>query len=130
MIHKGYDSKVHHDSWSTPLYQTSTVSFANAAQGEARFAGEQDGNLYSRLGNPPVRVLEERLAEVEGGSGALAFGSGLAAVSTILVHLTKAGDHVRCSRGISGCTLGLLSIMEEKYRIAHSLICMNDEQEI
>ncbi|ANU16828.1 methionine gamma-lyase [Planococcus maritimus] len=130
IIHKGYDSKVHHDSLATPLYQTSTFSFANAQQGEARFAGEQDGNIYSRLGNPTVRVLEERMAEIEGGSGALAFGSGMAAVSTILVHLTKAGDHVLCSRGIYGCTFGLLSIMEEKYGITHSLIAMTDEQQI
>ncbi|MFP3323611.1 methionine gamma-lyase [Planococcus sp. SIMBA_160] len=130
VIHKGYDSTVHHDSLTTPLYQTSTYSFANAEQGEARFAGEQGGNIYSRLGNPTVRVLEERMAEIEGGAGALAFGSGMAAVSAILVHLTKAGDHVLCSRGIYGCTFGLLSIMEEKYGITHSLIGMIDEQQI
>ena len=100
IIHEGYDSSVHHDSLATPLYQTSTYSFANAEQGEARFAGEQDGNIYSRLGNPTVRVLEQRMAEIEGGAAALAFGSGMAAVSAILVHLTKAGDHVLCSRGI------------------------------
>ena len=130
VIHEGYDSSVHHDSLATPLYQTSTYSFANAEQGEARFAGEQDGNIYSRLGNPTVRVLEQRMAEIEGGGGALAFGSGMAAVSAILVHLTKAGDHLLCSRGIYGCTFGLLEIMEEKYGITHSLIAMTTKEQI
>lgn len=130
VIHKGYDSTKHHDSLVTPLYQTSTYSFANAEQGEDRFAGNCEGNIYSRLGNPTVRVLEERMAEIEGGQGALAFGSGMASVSAILIYLTKAGDHVLCSRGIYGCTFGLLEIMEEKYGITHSLVSMTTEEEV
>ena len=130
VIHKGYDSSKHHDSLVTPLYQTSTYSFENAEQGEDRFAGNCEGNIYSRLGNPTVRVLEERMAEIEGGEGALAFGSGMAAVSATLIYLTKAGDHVLCSRGIYGCTFGLLEIMEEKYGITHDLVSMTTEQEV
>lgn len=130
VIHKGYDSAVHHDSLATPLYQTSTFSFETAEEGENRFAGEKEGNIYSRLGNPTVHVLEERMAGIEYGEGALAFGSGMAAVSAILIHLTKAGDHVLCSRGIYGCTFGLLEIMEEKYKITHNLVSMTNEEEI
>ncbi|ANU25753.1 methionine gamma-lyase [Planococcus versutus] len=130
VIHKGYDSSNHHDSLVTPLYQTSTYSFANAEQGEDRFAGNSEGNIYSRLGNPTVRVLEERMTEIEGGQGALAFGSGMASVSAILIYLTKAGDHVLCSRGIYGCTFGLLEIMEEKYGITHDLVSMTTEEEV
>jgi len=130
VIHKGYDSSKHHDSLVTPLYQTSTYSFANAEQGEDRFAGNCEGNIYSRLGNPTVRVLEERMTEIEGGAGALAFGSGMAAVSAILIYLTRAGDHVLCSRGIYGCTFGLLEIMEEKYGITHDLVSMTSEQQV
>lgn len=130
VIHKGYDSKDHHDSLSTPLYQTSTFSFANAEEGENRFAGNSEGNIYSRLGNPTVRVLEERMAEIEYGQGALAFGSGMASVSAILIYLTKAGDHVLCSRGIYGCTFGLLEMMEEKYGITHDLASLTTEEEI
>ena len=130
VIHKGYDSADHHDSLVTPLYQTSTYSFANAEQGEDRFAGNCEGNIYSRLGNPTVRVLEERMAQIEGGQGALAFGSGMAAVSAILIYLTKAGDHVLCSRGIYGCTFGLLEIMEEKYGITHDLVSLTTEQQV
>lgn len=130
IIHKGYDSAQHHDSLATPLYQTSTFSFATAEEGESRFAGASEGNIYSRLGNPTVRVLEERMAEIEFGGGALAFGSGMASVSAILIHLTKAGDHVLCSRGIYGCTFGLLEMMEEKYAIQHDLISMTTKEEI
>ncbi len=130
VIHKGYDSSKHHDSLAAPLYQTSTFSFATAEEGENRFAGNAEGNIYSRLGNPTVRVLEERMAEIEYGEGALAFGSGMAAVSAILIYLTKANDHILCSRGIYGCTFGLLEIMEEKYGITHDLVSMTTEEEI
>src|SRR6476619_6043370 len=98
VIHEGYDDAKHHGSLTVPLYQTSTFSFENAVQGERRFSGEEAGNIYSRLGNPTVRALEERMASLENGASALAFGSGMGAVSSILVHLTKAGDHIICSR--------------------------------
>lgn len=129
-IHAGYDSKEHFGSLATPLYQTSTYAFSSAEEGEARFSGEQEGYIYSRLGNPTVAALEERIATLEQGAAASAFGSGMAAVSAVLVHLTKAGDHVLCSRGIYGCTFGLLQLMEEKYGIQHTLISMQTEEEI
>jgi methionine-gamma-lyase len=130
VIHTGYNTSNHHDSLTVPLYQTSTFAFNSAEEGERRFAGEESGNIYSRLGNPTVRVLEERMAELENGSGALAFGSGMAAVSAILIHVTKTGDHILCSRGIYGCTFGLLEMMEEKYNIKHSFHSMSSEEDI
>jgi len=130
VIHEGYDGREHQGSLAVPLYQTSTFSFETALQGENRFSGVEEGNIYSRLGNPTVRVLEERMTALENGKGALAFGSGMAAVSTILVHLTKSGDHILCSRGIYGCTFGLLGILNEKYNITHDLIQMKTEEEI
>ncbi|MER2172871.1 MAG: methionine gamma-lyase [Psychrobacillus psychrodurans] len=129
-IHKGYKTGKHQDSLSVPLYQTSTFAFDTAEQGERRFAGEETGGIYSRLGNPTVQVLEERIATMELGGGALAFGSGMAAVSTILVHLTKSGDHVLCTRGIYGCTFGLLKILNEKYNITHDLKALMTEEEV
>ena len=130
VIHEGYDDKLHHGSLAVPLYQTSTYAFETAKQGEDRFSGAEEGPIYSRLGNPTVSVLENRMTALEKGEGTLAFGSGMAAVSSILVHLTKTGDHVLCSRGIYGCTFGLLNIMEKKYNITHDLIQMRTEEEI
>nr|WP_277585566.1 methionine gamma-lyase [Psychrobacillus antarcticus] len=129
-IHRGYTTGEHHDSLSVPLYQTSTFAFETAEQGERRFAGEEPGGIYSRLGNPTVQVLEDRMAAMELGEGALAFGSGMAAVSTILVHLTKAGDHILCTRGIYGCTFGLLNILKDKYNISHDLRALKTEEEV
>lgn len=130
MIHEGYEPKEHQGSLAVPIYQTSTYVFDSAEQGEKRFAGEEAGNIYSRLGNPTVSVLEERIAKMEEGAAGLAFTSGMAAVSAVLTHVTKANDHVICSRGIYGCTFGLLKIMEEKYGITHDLIPMRTEEEI
>ena len=130
LIHEGMNPADHHDSLTVPLYQTSTFTFHSAEQGERRFAGEESGGIYSRLGNPTVEVLEKRMMALEGGEGALAFGSGMAAVSTILVHLTKTGDHILCSKGLYGCTFGLLGIFENKYNIHHSLCEMTTREEI
>lgn len=130
VIHEGYDDKAHHGSLAVPLYQTATYAFETALQGENRFLGTEEGNIYSRLGNPTVRVLEQRMTALENGQGTLAFGSGMAAVSSILVHLTKTGDHILASRGVYGCTFGLLGIMERKYNITHDLIRMETAEEI
>ncbi len=130
VIHGGYDSKEHLGSLTTPLYQTSTFTFDSAELGELRFAGEEDGFIYSRLGNPTVKVLEERIAQLEGGEAGLAFSSGMAAVSAILVALTKMNDHIICSQGIYGCTFGLLSLMKEKYNIQTDFSEMRSEEEI
>src|SRR5690625_4669256 len=113
-IHDGYDAKDMLGSLTTPLFQTSTFTFDTAEQGEQRFAGEEKGYMYSRLGNPTVTALEERIAALENGERGLAFGSGMAAISAILIALTKANDHVLCSNGLYGCTFGLVKMFEEK----------------
>src|SRR5699024_10677392 len=114
----------------TPLFQTSTYTFENAEQGERRFAGEEDGYIYTRLGNPTVSVLEERIARLEGGEKGLAFSSGMAAISAVLIALTKANDHILSSVGLYGCTFGLLMMMKEKYNIDSDFSPMRTEEEV
>jgi methionine-gamma-lyase len=128
VIHTGYNSSQFEGSLVPPLFQTSTFTFATAEQGERRFAGEEEGFIYSRLGNPTIKVLEERIAAIEKGEAGLAFGSGMAAVSAILLALTKTGDHVLCSQGVYGCTFGLLQLMKEKYKIEHQFSSMESKQ--
>lgn len=130
VIHKGYDSNQFHDSLNPPIFQTSTFTFDTAEQGEKRFAGEEEGFIYSRLGNPTVKILEDRMAALENGEAGLAFGSGMAAVSAVLVSLTKTGDHILCSQGIYGCTFGLLQMMQEKYGITHDFSSLSTKEEI
>ncbi|BAC15002.1 methionine gamma-lyase [Oceanobacillus iheyensis HTE831] len=130
VIHEGYDSTQMLGSLTPPIFQTSTYTFDSAEQGEARFAAEEEGYIYSRLGNPTVRILEEKIAALEGGERGLAFSSGMAAVSAILFALTKANDHIICSSGLYGCTYGLLSMMKEKYNIKTDYSNMSSEQEL
>ncbi|KHE67764.1 aminotransferase class I/II-fold pyridoxal phosphate-dependent enzyme, partial [Halobacillus sp. BBL2006] len=129
MIHSQGDDNGH-GSLTTPIYQTSTFSFPSASVGEKRFAGEDDGYIYTRLGNPTVKTLEDRIATLEGGEKALAFASGMAAVSAVLIALTKANDHILCSNGLYGCTFGLLTMLEEKYSITHDFSFMESEKEL
>ena len=134
VIHAGYESEKHQGSLVPPLYQTSTYTFENAEQGERRFAGLEEGYVYSRLGNPTVKILEDRMAVLEKGEAALAFSSGMAAVSAVLMSLTKTGDHILCSKGVYGCTFGLLQLLKDKYQIYHDFSHMDSikvlEQEI
>ncbi|MCZ0755001.1 methionine gamma-lyase [Anoxybacillus sp. J5B_2022] len=130
VIHHGYDTKDHLGSLSVPIFQTSTFTFVTAEQGEARFAGQEEGYIYSRLANPTVRALEEKMACLEGGEAALAFSSGMAAVSAVLMSLTKANDHIICSQGVYGCTFGLLQLLKNKYHISHDFCAMETEEEL
>jgi methionine-gamma-lyase len=130
VIHHGYEAAEHKGSLAAPLYQTSTFVFDSAEQGEARFGGAENGWIYSRLGNPTVNILEKKMALLEEGEAGLAFGSGMAAVSSVLISLTEAGDHILCSQGVYGCTFGLLNLMQEKYSITHDFSQMNDENAV
>lgn len=127
-IHGNYAAGEHKGSLVPPLYQTSTFVFDNAEQGERRFSGDETGYIYSRLGNPTVRALEERMAVLENGEKALAFASGMAAISALLFYLTKSGDHILCSEGVYGCTFGLLQMMADKHQITHDFSSLSDEE--
>jgi methionine-gamma-lyase len=125
-IGKGLSSKAvhagsHHcpatGSHVAPLYQTSTFVFENVAQGAKRFAFEETGYIYSRLGNPTVAQLEEKMAALEGGDAAVATGSGMAAISTVLLTLLKSGDHIVAGDTLYGCTHGLISHLLPQYGI-------------
>ncbi|MFJ8352041.1 methionine gamma-lyase [Bacillus paramycoides] len=130
LIHHGYKTEENKGSLTPPLFQTSTFTFETAQQGEASFAGEDPSYIYSRLGNPTVNLFEERMAVLEGGEEALAFGSGMAAISATLIGFLKAGDHIICSNGLYGCTYGFLEVLEEKFMITHSFCDMEIEEDL
>src|SRR5690625_5013977 len=108
VIHHGYDSDDMLKSLSVPIFQTSTYEFESAEQGERAFLGEDESYIYTRLGNPTIDVLEKRIASLEGAEQALAFSSGMAAISASLIALTRANDHIVCSIGLYGSTYRLL----------------------
>ncbi|WP_281836631.1 PLP-dependent transferase, partial [Propionigenium maris] len=114
---KGFGTKVIHGgheknpfgTLATPIYQSSTFVFDSAEQGGRRFALEEGGYIYSRLGNPTTTVLEEKLAALEGAEAALATSSGMGAISSTMWTLLKAGDHMVADETLYGCTYALLS---------------------
>ncbi len=107
-VHAGQQPDPATGALTTPIYQTSTFVFASAEQGAARFAGTEPGYIYTRLGNPTQAALEEKMADLERGEAALAFGSGMGAISAVLMALVKAGDHVIYGDAIYGCTYAFL----------------------
>ena len=105
-----------------PLYQTSTFVFDSAEQGAARFAGEEPGYIYSRLGNPTVRCLEEKMALLEDGEDATIYGSGMAAVSASILAFVEQGDHIVAQQCLYGCTHSFLSEIVKKWGIEVTFI--------
>lgn len=109
IIHCGSHPDPHTGSLAVPIYQTSTFVFDSAEQGGRRFAGEEPGYIYTRLGNPNHTVIEEKLAIMEGAEAAICASSGMGAISSCLLTALKAGDHVVSARTLYGCTFALLS---------------------
>jgi methionine-gamma-lyase len=89
---------------SIPIYQSSTFAFQSARAGAEIFAGERDGYVYTRIGNPTQAALEREVAFLEGAEAGLAFGSGMAAISSIILSLCKSGDNVVSSNTLYGGT--------------------------
>ncbi|WP_353894541.1 methionine gamma-lyase [Proteinivorax hydrogeniformans] len=129
-VHAGQKPDKLHGALATPLYQTSTFVFDNVQQGANRFAGEESGYIYTRLGNPTQAVLEEKMAALEGGEAALAFGSGMAAVSAVLMYFLKGGDHVVHSDAIYGCTHSFLHEIICDYNVSATSVDTSDVQKV
>ncbi len=92
-----------------PIYQTSTFVFDSVEQGGRRFAGQEDGYIYSRLSNPTVDFVEKKLANLEGGEAALGTAAGMGAISAALWSSVVAGDEIVASDTLYGCTFSLLN---------------------
>ncbi|CAB3802540.1 L-methionine gamma-lyase [Pararobbsia alpina] len=93
-IHAGYDPNKYEGALNTPIFCTSAYAFDSAEQAAARMGGKEEGMVYSRGGNPTVRVLEQRLAILEGAQAAVALGSGMGAISTLAWTLLRPGDEL------------------------------------
>ncbi|MDO7911077.1 methionine gamma-lyase [Pseudomonas monteilii] len=107
-IHHGYDPQAHQGALIPPVYQTSTYAFPTVEHGAACFAGEADGHFYSRISNPTLAVLEQRMASLEGGEAALALGSGMGAITSTLWTLLRPGDELIVGLTVYGCTFAFV----------------------
>ena len=109
-LHAGHDVTENGGSRAVPIYQTSSYVFKDSEHASNLFSLKELGFIYTRLNNPTNQILQERLAAVEGGLGAVVFASGTAAISTGLLTLLKAGDHIVASSSLYGGTYNLLSV--------------------
>lgn len=115
-----------HGALTAPLYQTSTFKFKDAAQGAARFAGEEPGYIYTRLGNPTTCELEQKVASLEGMEAAAATATGMGAVSASVLSFLEQGDHLIASNALYGCSFALFSHMLPKFGIEVTFVDMTD----
>ncbi|GIU07715.1 methionine gamma-lyase [Shewanella sp. c952] len=129
VIHAGHISN-EHGALVTPLCQSATFVFDSAEQGGARFAGEEPGFIYTRLGNPTTAELERKIAALEGSDCAAATASGMAAVSAALLANLRSGDHLVASNAVYGCTFALMNSQLAKFGIEVSLVDFSDLDEI
>jgi methionine-gamma-lyase len=102
VIHAGAKRDRSTGAVAPPIYQTSTFAFSDCREGAARFAGDQDGYIYTRMGNPTIARLEEAVSTLEGGCGGLATSSGMAALCTVAFALLNAGDHLIGTSSVYG----------------------------
>ena len=131
---KGFNTKLVHGggfkdslmSAVTPIYQTSTFSFRSAEHGAQCFAGESDGYIYTRLGNPTIVDLEKTVAELEHGYGGIATSSGMAAVNTVYLGILGAGDHMIGHEALYGPSRAIMETMYPKFGVDSSFVDTTD----
>ena len=111
---------------TTPIFETTTFVFENAAEVRAFNEGKSKKFLYSRYGNPTVVAVEQTIARIEGAESAMLFASGMAATSTALLALLESGDEVVCSAAIYGGTLHLLADLFNRYSIQARFVTLEE----
>lgn len=116
-IHHGYNPLEHGGSLVPPVHMTSTFVFDRAETGGAIFAGEAPGHVYSRISNPTLDLLEQRMASLEGAEAGVATGSGIGAITSTLWTLVEPGDEVIVDQTLYGCTFSFLHHGLERFGV-------------
>lgn len=109
-LHAGHDTAQTTGTRAVPIYQTTSYVFNDTDHAAKLFSLQELGFIYTRLNNPTNEILQNRLAAIEGGIGAVVFASGTAAISTCFLTLLKAGDHIVASSSLYGGTFNLLNV--------------------
>lgn len=121
-LHAGHDTTVNGGTRAVPIYQSTAFVFNNADHAANLFALAEPGNIYTRINNPTNDILEQRLAALEGGIAAVVTASGTAAISTALLVLLKAGDHIVASNSLYGGTYNLLNVTLPRFGITTTFV--------
>ncbi|KKN96576.1 hypothetical protein LCGC14_0166220 [marine sediment metagenome] len=125
-LHAGHDTTTNGGTRAVPIYQTSSYVFNDTEHAANLFSLKELGFIYTRLNNPTNQILQDRLAAVEGGIGAVVFASGTAAISTGLLTLLKAGDHIVASSSLYGGTFNLLNVTLPRFGITTTFVDASD----
>tara|TARA_B100000787_G_C16198829_1_gene303084 strand:+ start:7303 stop:8595 length:1293 start_codon:yes stop_codon:yes gene_type:complete len=125
-LHAGHDVTQTAGTRAVPIYQTTSYVFNNSEHAANLFSLKELGFIYTRLNNPTNQILQERLATLEGGTGAVVFASGSAAIATGLLTLLKSGDHIVASSSLYGGTFNLLNVTLPRLGITTTFVDASD----
>ncbi|GAB2895312.1 O-acetylhomoserine aminocarboxypropyltransferase/cysteine synthase family protein [Neomicrococcus lactis] len=125
-LHAGGTPDAEHGSRAVPIHQTTSFVFKDSADAANLFALQKYGNIYSRIGNPTVAAFEERIASLEGGIGAVATSSGMAAEFITFAALCGAGDHIVASSKLYGGTITQLDVTLRRFGVDTTFIESGD----
>ena len=125
-LHAGHEVSQTAGTRAVPIYQTTSYVFNNSEHAANLFSLKELGFIYTRLNNPTNQILQERLATLEGGTGAVVFASGSAAIATGLLTLLKSGDHIVASSSLYGGTFNLLNVTLPRLGITTTFVDASD----
>ena len=129
-LHAGHDINKTAATRAVPIYQTTSYVFNYTKHAADLFSLKEPGFIYTRLNNPTNDILEKRLAEIDGGIGAAVFASGTAVISTALLTLLRAGDHIVASNSLYGGTYNLLNVTLPRFGITTTFVDAQDSENI
>jgi O-acetylhomoserine (thiol)-lyase len=129
-IHAGTPPDPTTGSRAAPIYQTAAYVFGSTEQAAELFALRSYGHIYSRISNPTVAAFEERMASLEGGLGAIAFSSGLAAQLCTVLSVAQSGDHLVCSQNVYGGTVTQFTVTLKRLGIDTTFVPIDDFEAI
>lgn len=129
-IHLGHDPMDHQGALTPPLHLTSTFAFDTAEAGGEIFAGERAGHIYSRISNPTLDLLEQRMASLEGAEAGLALASGMGAITSVLWTLLAPGDEIIVDKTLYGCTFAFMHHGLRKFGITITHVDLTDPENL
>ena len=130
MLIHGNELEDSYGAATVPIYQTSTFAFKNAEDGAKRFAGEKEGFIYTRIGNPTISALEKQIALLENGNMAIAVSSGMAAVNVIYQSFLASGDHIVSTDAVYGPSRSIMENHYPKYGVKSTYINTTKPEDI
>lgn len=129
-LHGGYRPEPTTRAVAVPIYQTSSYAFDSSEHAANLFALKESGNIYTRIMNPTQDVFEQRMAQLEGGVGALAVASGQAAITLAILNIAGVGDHIVSSTNLYGGTFNLLDVTLRRLGIEVSFVDPHNLDEV